>query len=110
MGPLGILTAVVSAIRVRGPPWLRAVIGRARENLATVELELLSSTSHEVCELWNGAGVVRTIGKPMVKEVIYLEEFKDDPSTQGLYNLESAMLGDGGQNPIISVKGSTSLL
>ena len=60
MAPLGILTAIVAAIRVGGPSWLRAVVGRARENRATVEVELMSSTSHEVCELWNGHGIVRT--------------------------------------------------
>ena len=60
MAPLGIVTAIVAAIRVGGPPWLRAVVGRARENRATVEVEMMSSTSHEVCELWNGQGIVRT--------------------------------------------------
>ncbi|RPA77953.1 hypothetical protein BJ508DRAFT_319010 [Ascobolus immersus RN42] len=70
LAPLGILTAVVSAIRVGGPGWLRAIVGRARENVTTVELELMSSTSEEVCELWNGTGVVRTAGKPEVKEIV----------------------------------------
>ena len=60
MAPLGIITAMVAAIRVGGPAWLRAVVGRARENRATVEVEMMSSTSHEVCELWNGQGIVRT--------------------------------------------------
>ncbi|CAP62125.1 uncharacterized protein PODANS_5_20 [Podospora anserina S mat+] len=52
MGPLGILTIVVSAIRVAGEtvPNLKALIGRAREDRASVEVELLSSTSREVCE------------------------------------------------------------
>jgi hypothetical protein len=90
MAPLGILTAIVAAIRVGGPPWLRAVVGRARENRATVEMELMSSTSHEVCELWNGQGVVRAMGKPEVRQIIYLEDHKDDPETFGLYTLNSA--------------------
>lgn len=47
LAPLGIITAIVAAIRVGGPQWLKAVVGRARENIATVELELMSSTSHE---------------------------------------------------------------
>lgn len=54
MAPLGILTAVIGAIRVGGPSWARAVVGRARETRAAAELELMSSTSHEVCELFNG--------------------------------------------------------
>lgn len=89
MAPLGILTIITAAIRVGGPAWLRAVIGRARENRATVELELMSSTSHKVCELWNGQGIVRTMGKPEVQEIIFLEEYYDT-KTFGLYTLESA--------------------
>lgn len=90
MGTLGILTAISGAIRVGGPAWLRAIIGRARENRAGVELELMSSTSHEVCELWNGQGLVRTTGRPEVRQIIYLEEMKDDPETFGLYTYETA--------------------
>jgi len=39
--PIGILTSVVSAIRVGGSRWLKAVIGRAREPEASAELELM---------------------------------------------------------------------
>ncbi|KAF4857780.1 Ankyrin repeat, PH and SEC7 domain containing protein secG [Colletotrichum siamense] len=72
MAPLGIITAIVGAIRVGGPSWLKAVIGRARENLAIAEAELMSSTSQEVCELWNGQEVVRCMGSPSVTEFICL--------------------------------------
>ena len=89
MAPLGILTAIVAAIRVGGPSWLRAVVGRARENRATVEMELMSSTSHEVCELWNGQGIVRTMGKPEVQQIIYLEDPRVE-DTFGLHTIESA--------------------
>ncbi|PTD10219.1 putative uncharacterized transporter, partial [Fusarium culmorum] len=57
MAPLGIITTIVSAIRVGGPTWLKALIGRSRENTSAVEMELMSSTSHETCELWNGSDV-----------------------------------------------------
>ena len=90
MAPLGILTAIVAAIRVGGPSWLRAVVGRARENRATVELELMSSTSHEVCELWNGEGIVRTMGKPEVQQIIYLGG-QGDGDTFGLHTVQSAV-------------------
>ncbi|KAI5794250.1 hypothetical protein DFH27DRAFT_484731 [Peziza echinospora] len=90
LAPLGILTAIVGAIRLGGPSWLKAVVGRARENRATVELELMSSTSHELCELWNGLGVVRTMGRPQITEIIYFESLKDT-ETFGLYTLESAL-------------------
>ena len=90
MAPLGILTAIVAAIRVAGPSWSKSIIGRARENRAAVEVELMSSTSHEVCELWNGQGVIRTMGKPNIEQLIYIECMKDTPSF-GFYTLESAL-------------------
>ncbi|PMB64524.1 hypothetical protein BM221_009363 [Beauveria bassiana] len=79
MAPLGIITAIVGAIRVGGPPWLKAVIGRARENFAVVESELLSSTSNEACEVWNGREIVRIMGKPPIMEFICLVR-KNDPN------------------------------
>jgi hypothetical protein len=54
MCPIGIITIIVGAIRVGGLLWLKAVIGRGRENTAATEMELMSSTSKEVCELYNG--------------------------------------------------------
>ncbi|KAG4261806.1 hypothetical protein FPRO03_11274 [Fusarium proliferatum] len=72
MAPLGILTIVVSAIRVGGPSWLKAIIGRARENLAAAEVELMSSTSSDVCELWNGSEIIWSLGSPPVREFILL--------------------------------------
>ncbi|KXH64846.1 hypothetical protein CNYM01_07876 [Colletotrichum nymphaeae SA-01] len=72
MVPLGIITIIVSAIRVGGPGFLKALIDRARENLAVAEQELMSSTSTEVCELWNGHEVVRCMGSAPVAEFICL--------------------------------------
>lgn len=43
MAPMGILTAVVSAIRVCGGPSLRAFIGRGQEGGRNAEVELCSS-------------------------------------------------------------------
>ncbi|RTE84038.1 hypothetical protein BHE90_001418 [Fusarium euwallaceae] len=54
MAPLGIVTIIISAIRVGGPALMKAIIGRAIENLSAAEIEIMSSTSKEVCELWNG--------------------------------------------------------
>ncbi|KAF0634585.1 hypothetical protein FPSE5266_20429 [Fusarium pseudograminearum] len=64
MAPVGVITIIVSAIRVTGPRWLKAVVGRARENVAAAELEVMSSMSSEACELWNGKtkAVVRCPG------------------------------------------------
>jgi hypothetical protein len=72
MAPLGIVTAIVGAIRVGGPSWLKAVIGRARESRAVAEAELMSSTSNEVCELWNGHEIVRVMGEGPIREFIVL--------------------------------------
>lgn len=72
MAPIGVLTIIVSAIRVGGPTWLKAIIGRARENISTAELELMSSTSKEACELWNGRNVVRCPGSGQIMQFVCL--------------------------------------
>ncbi|KAH9206686.1 hypothetical protein DL95DRAFT_450718 [Leptodontidium sp. 2 PMI_412] len=72
MAPLGIITIIVGAIRVGGPSWLKAIIGRARQSRAIAEFELMSSTSNEVCELWNGQEVVRVMGVGPIREFIIL--------------------------------------
>ncbi|KAK2007336.1 hypothetical protein LZ32DRAFT_632368 [Colletotrichum eremochloae] len=69
---LGIITILVSAIRVGGLFWLKAIVGRGRENLAIAEAELMTSTSEEVCELWNGREVMRCMGSALVAELICL--------------------------------------
>lgn len=98
MCPLGIITAVVGAIRVGGPTWLKAIIGRAREGQAAAEVELMSSTSHDVCELFNGQSIVRLIGSSSVQELVYVHDLRDATETgidgvtrgtYGLYTLES---------------------
>ncbi|KAF5649007.1 ankyrin repeat [Fusarium sp. NRRL 52700] len=90
MAPLGILTIIVSAIRVGGPSWLKALIGRARENLAAAEVELMSSTSQDVCELWNGSDIVRSLGSPPVREFILLlpESRGNTSSSTGSFEFE----------------------
>ena len=94
MSPLGIPTAMAAAIRVGGPYWMRSAIGRAREDLATTEIELMPSTSNEVCELWNGRGIVRMMGQPEVEKIIYLEnlrDMEDFKETYGLFTVEEAL-------------------
>ncbi|KAH7268877.1 hypothetical protein B0J15DRAFT_462866 [Fusarium solani] len=84
MAPLGIITIIVSAIRVSGPPILKAIIGRARESRAVAEAELMSSTSGEVCELWSGQEIVRVMGKGPIREFIILfPEEEPDGKQQG---------------------------
>ncbi|KAF3810292.1 hypothetical protein GCG54_00002750 [Colletotrichum gloeosporioides] len=78
MAPLGIITIIVSAIRVGGPMRLKAIIGRAKENTSVAEMELMSSTSREVCELYNGESIVRCQGLAPVWEYICLVPSKED--------------------------------
>jgi len=74
--PLGILTVISGAIRVSGPQVAKSFIGRARENRALAEIELMSSTSNEVCELFNGRGIVRAMGKPKIAEfLVFAKEY-----------------------------------
>lgn len=72
LAPLGIITAVVSAIRVAGGKSLRSFIGRAKESREIVELELMSSTSADVCEMWNGESIDRILGIPAILQFIYI--------------------------------------
>jgi hypothetical protein len=71
MAPIGVITAIVSAIRVSGSPSLRAFVGRAKEGQGNIEAELLSSTSHDVCELFNNGSIARVIGRPKILELVY---------------------------------------
>ena len=74
VAPLGILTAVVSVIRVLGSASLRAFVGRAQEGRGAAEAELCSSTSNDVCELWNNGGIARVFGRPKILEFIFVED------------------------------------
>ncbi|KAL4905644.1 hypothetical protein BDW74DRAFT_178012 [Aspergillus multicolor] len=84
MAPMGILTALVSAIRVCGSLALRAFIGRAQEGSGHAEAELCSSTSRDVCELYHNGGITRVFGRPKILEVISDPDRKPD-GTEGIY-------------------------
>lgn len=101
VAPLGIVTAMVGAIRVAGPRVLRSLIGRARERRADVEIELMLSTLADVCEIWDGSSIVRALGESPIVEFIYVvprallgsedtplpTKWEDDI---GIYDFESA--------------------
>ncbi|KAI2820682.1 hypothetical protein CBS115989_3518 [Aspergillus niger] len=80
VAPLGILTAVVSVIRVSGNSSLRAFIGRAQEGPGEAENELLSCVSETTAEMFNNGGISRVFGRPRLLEVIAWEE--TDPQTK----------------------------
>ncbi|KAL7932478.1 hypothetical protein V8C35DRAFT_328441 [Trichoderma chlorosporum] len=71
MAPIGIIGIITAAIRVCGYSWLRAFIGRAQEGQGAVEAELCTSTSADVCELFNKGGITRVLGRPDIIELIY---------------------------------------
>ncbi|KAJ5869797.1 hypothetical protein N7455_004738 [Penicillium solitum] len=98
MAPMGILTAVVSAIRVCGTPSLRAFIGRAQEGAGNAEAELCSSTSRDVCELYNSGGIARVFGRPKILEVVHDpdHDFSDSNDvTAGIHTFQDYVLGKG---------------
>ncbi|KAF6827134.1 hypothetical protein CMUS01_09139 [Colletotrichum musicola] len=93
VAPIGVITVIVSAIRVGGYTWLKAVVGRARENIVAAELEVMSSTSKEACELWNGRNVVRCPGAADICEFICLyptETDRKDITSARIMDIEKA--------------------
>lgn len=85
------MTAIAGAIRVEGRPVLKAFIGRARENKAAAEIEYMSSTSAEVGELFNGRGIVRTMGKSNIAQfIVFQTGFDSNKTTYGIHTLQSA--------------------
>ncbi|KAF8543771.1 hypothetical protein BDD12DRAFT_928011 [Trichophaea hybrida] len=73
MVPLGIITAMSAAIRVNHSLFLKTLIGRAKESRGVIEAELMSSTSPNVCEIWNGQELVRVLGKPDIHEMFMVK-------------------------------------
>lgn len=91
LAPLGLITAIVSAIRVSDSTKLRGLIGRAMENRGQVEADLMSSTSPDVCELWSGAGVVRVLGRPHLLQLVHLRSESPLDKSAGLYTFQAAL-------------------
>ncbi|KAL5359986.1 hypothetical protein BJX96DRAFT_164826 [Aspergillus floccosus] len=83
LAPLGILTTLVSVIRVCGSSSLRAFIGRAQEGPGEAESELLSCVSETTGELFNDTGISRIFGRPRILEVVVWEE--EDPQNKQSY-------------------------
>ncbi|KAM0477859.1 hypothetical protein ACHAPX_005625 [Trichoderma viride] len=90
MAPMGILTAVVSAIRVCRSPSLRAFISRAQEGGGNAEAELCSSTSQDMCKLYNNSGITRVFGRPKILKVVYdpTAKQKFTNGTAGIYTFQ----------------------
>lgn len=92
LAPLGILTAVVSVIRVCGNSSLRAFIGRAHEGPGEAEHSLLSCVSETTAELFNDGGISRVFGRPKILEVVTWEDDGPrDPDKPRLTTLHGAL-------------------
>ncbi|KAK4445311.1 ankyrin repeat-containing domain protein [Podospora aff. communis PSN243] len=78
IAPIGVITAVVSTIRLYGSSSLKAFIGRAQEAHGVAEAELCSSTSDDVCELWSNGGICRVFGRPLILEFFRIHPRADD--------------------------------
>ncbi|KAL2266837.1 hypothetical protein VTJ83DRAFT_4114 [Remersonia thermophila] len=94
MAPLGILTAVVSVIRLYGKPWLKSLVGRAQEPYSIAQAELCSSTNDDVCELWSNGSICRVFGRPKILEFIYFPMIVDYYNTaESLSHLKTPTCG-----------------
>ncbi|KAF4838739.1 hypothetical protein CGCTS75_v000480 [Colletotrichum tropicale] len=95
MGPISVITTIVSTIRLCSPASLRAFIGRSQEGNGAIEAELCTSTSRDVCEVFNNGGITRVLGRPKLLELIrtpkyylpYMEEYshREINRKSGLY-------------------------
>ncbi|CAG7989815.1 unnamed protein product [Penicillium nalgiovense] len=74
LSPLGVLTAIVSVIRICGSSSLRAFVGRAQEGPAEAESELLPCVSESTAELFNDGGITRVFGRPKILEIVAWED------------------------------------
>ncbi|KAI0490415.1 hypothetical protein F4859DRAFT_520234 [Xylaria cf. heliscus] len=116
VAPLGVITAIVSAIRVCGTSSLRAFVGRAQEGARNAEAELCSSTSRDVCELYSNGGIARVFGRPKLLEIVHdpqasYQEFyptKESDATAGIYSFRDYVKGERGKQEWILQQGTSS--
>ncbi|KAL3482496.1 hypothetical protein BJX99DRAFT_3818 [Aspergillus californicus] len=89
LSPLGILTAVVSVIRICGNSSLRAFVGRANEAPGEAENELLSCVSDGTAECFNNGGISRVFGRPRILELVVWETDPDPLGQKSSYKIGS---------------------
>jgi hypothetical protein len=93
MAPLGVLTAVVSVIRICGDSALKAFIGCAQEGSGVAEVALCSSTGKDIADLYQHGVITRVFGRPHILEVVhapYKECFysQDSIAPSGIYTFD----------------------
>lgn len=84
MGPLGVITTIVSLIRVCGTPELKAFIGRAQEGAGQAEVELCSSTGRDICEMFQNGAITRVVGRPKLLQFVYVPPDMESDQSDGL--------------------------
>ena len=103
IAPLGVLTAVVSVIRICGDGALKAFIGRAQEGSGVAELALCSSIGKDTADLYLHGTITRVFGHPYILEVIHTPRQEcvnsEDPIAPGiLCAFDDYQLTGRGQN------------
>ncbi|CAI7670392.1 unnamed protein product [Penicillium discolor] len=83
LSPLGVLTSVVSVIRICGSSSLKAFVGRAQEGPAEAESELLPCVSESTAELFNDGGITRVFGRPNIVEIVAWEDVDHKTGEKG---------------------------
>lgn len=104
LSPLGVLTAVVSVIRICGSSSLRAFVGRAQEGPAEAESELLPCVSESTAELFNDGGITRVFGRPQIVEIVAWEH---EDSRTGEKSRKIGTLKDALDEKAWACKGKT---
>jgi hypothetical protein len=69
--PLGIPFAVIAVNRISRMEFSKSLIGLAEDRVWDVEKDLMSSTSEDVSEFWDGEKVVRVVGRSRVSELFF---------------------------------------
>ncbi|KAL4744274.1 hypothetical protein BDW72DRAFT_212923 [Aspergillus terricola var. indicus] len=96
LAPLGVPTAIIAVIRTSQMQFLKRMVGLAEDKVSDVEKDLMSSTSDEVSEIWDGEKVVRVIRPSTVSELFFTGlngNAVEEP--YGIYSSQEAKCRDG---------------
>ncbi|KAL2797285.1 hypothetical protein BJX66DRAFT_298056 [Aspergillus keveii] len=96
LAPLGVPTAIIAVIRTSQMQFLKRMVGLAEDKGSDVEKDLMSSTSDEVSEIWDGEKVVRVIRPSTVSELFFTRlntNAMEEP--YGIYSSQEAKCRDG---------------
>ncbi|RAL09283.1 uncharacterized protein BO97DRAFT_427553 [Aspergillus homomorphus CBS 101889] len=92
IAPMGVPFAVLAVIRTSQMHFLKSLAGLAEDKPAHVERDLMSSTSSEVSEIWDGKKVVRVIAPSRVSE-LFFTGFDASQLSYGFFTAHDAKFG-----------------